>query len=92
MEYKKYPNHLTHFDKKHKDYIPSERDDKTAQLVTEEHNKWIDDIKRDLTTQKKIHDILTKMDRPYLRGAAGSTRNITAFREDRFLPTDVPAG
>lgn len=48
LEYKKYPNHLTHFDKTSKDYVASERDDYTAKLVTEEHNKWIDDLKRDL--------------------------------------------
>jgi len=42
LEYKKYPNHLTHFDKSHKDYIPSERDDLMAETVTNEHNYWID--------------------------------------------------
>lgn len=50
LEYKKYPDHLTHFDKKHKDYAPSERDEFNENHVRTEHNKWIDDIKRDLVT------------------------------------------
>jgi len=48
MEYKKYPNHLTHFDKNHKDYVYSERDEFTEKEIREEHNKLIDDLKRDL--------------------------------------------
>jgi len=48
LEYKKYPDHLSHFDPKSKDYVESERDDKTAKVTTESYNKIIDSLKADL--------------------------------------------
>lgn len=78
LEYKKHPSTtLSHSDPKSKDYVHSERDEYADDVTTNSHNSLIDTFKSNLQMQRKVHDILQKMDRPYLRGVPGVTRNVS---------------
>lgn len=78
LEYKKYPDHLSHYNRDSKDYIKSYRDEFKAQNKVSSYNYYVDRLKSDLKMQRRVHDILNKMDRPYLSGVPGNTRNISA--------------
>lgn len=82
VEYKKYPDHLSHFNRSSPDYIASFRDDFVANQKTNSYNYYIRRIKEDLNMQRRVHEILRKMDRPYLRGTPGNTRNVTGGLQD----------
>ena len=87
LEYKKHPSgFLSHADPKSKEFVPSETDDYQANVTTNSYNYLIDAFKNNLKMQKKVNDILTKMDRPYLRGVPGVTRNVSAGLQDYTTP------
>lgn len=48
VEYKKYPDHLSHFNRSSPDYIASYRDDFVAGHTTTSYNYYIRRIKEDL--------------------------------------------
>lgn len=48
LEYKKYPDHLSHFNRKSSDYIESYRDDYQAGVTTSAHNYYVNRVKEDL--------------------------------------------
>lgn len=83
VAYMDYKTHTTikHNDPKSPEYIPSVRDDYYNNVLTTTQNKQIDDLKRNMKIQTHVHNILRKMDRPYLRGQPGNTRNVSSFRE-----------
>ncbi|EGR31428.1 hypothetical protein IMG5_109990 [Ichthyophthirius multifiliis] len=83
LDYKPHPStQLSHYDSKSKDYISSERDDYNAQTTTQSKNAIIDQFKRNLELQRKVHNILAKMDRPYLRGVPGIHTTISKGLQD----------
>lgn len=89
LEYKKHPSTvLSHSDPKSKDFIHSERDEYAEEVTTNSHNDLIDSFKRNLQMQRKVHDILQKMDRPYLRGVPGVHRNVTGGLQDYTTPVN----
>jgi len=73
---------LAHFNRSSPEYIASFRDDFVANHKTNSYNYYIKRIKEDLNMQRRVHEILRKMDRPYLRGVPGNTRNITGGLQD----------
>lgn len=79
---------VSHFDPKSKDYIESERDEYAADIVINSHNRLVNTFKHDLKMQNKVNDILSKMDRPYLRGIAGRTKTISAGLQDYSTPVE----
>jgi len=87
LEYKKHPSAgSSHADPKSKDFVHSELDEYHANVTTNSHNHLIDAFKNNLSMQKKVNDILTRMDRPYLRGVPGVTRNVSAGLQDYSTP------
>lgn len=87
LEYKKHPSaSASHADPKSKDFVHSELDEYQANVTTNSHNHLIDAFKNNLSMQKKVNDILTRMDRPYLRGVPGVTRNVSAGLQDYTTP------
>jgi len=87
LEYKKHPSaSAAHADPKSKEFVHSELDEYHANVTTNSHNSLIDALKNNLSMQKKVNDILTRMDRPYLRGVPGVTRNVSAGLQDYSTP------
>lgn len=48
MEYKKFPDHLSHYNTESPDYIKSYRDDFRANNVVASYNYYVDRLKADL--------------------------------------------
>lgn len=48
LEYKQYPDHLSHYNRDSKDYIKSYRDEFRAQNKVSSHNYYVDRLKSDL--------------------------------------------
>jgi hypothetical protein len=57
-------------------------------MKTDRFNYYLDRLKSDLKMQKEIDEALANMDRPYLRGKAGVTRNVSGGLREYF-PVEV---
>ncbi|CAD8172257.1 unnamed protein product [Paramecium octaurelia] len=89
LEYKAFPYHVTHYDPAHEDYIPAQRQDYKQRLTVDTHNMLVDGVKRDVTMQRQVDEAIKNLDRPYLKGKSGVTKNITGGLRDYF-PIDMP--
>lgn len=58
MEYKSYPKEIGHWNPDSKDYVPSHREEKRLKDSIRDHNKIIDDFKRDLKNQRKVMEYI----------------------------------
>ena len=76
MEYKKYPTHIGHWDPESPEHLESEIDDTIKHNEVNDYNRIIDELKSDLAYQEKIYQAIENMDRPYLQGKRGVTRNV----------------
>ncbi|CAD8208400.1 unnamed protein product [Paramecium pentaurelia] len=72
-------------DPAHPYYIPAQRQDYKQRLTVDTHNMLIDGVKRDVNKQKQVDKAIKNLDRPYMKGKSGVTKNITGGLRDYFL-------
>lgn len=68
--------------------MASVRDDYKQRIKVDTYNLMIERIKKDVQMQRQVDAALAALDRPYLRGKPGVTRNVTGGLRDYF-PVDA---
>ena len=80
---------MGHNDHESKEFVESERDEYKTNVLIDEYNVVIRQLKNDLHMQKQVYDVLEKMDRPYLQGLPGNQKNISTGLQNYGKPSDL---
>ena len=86
LEYKKYPNHIGHWNPESPDYVESPREEDFLKRQVKGYNDIIDNFKNCLKLQEELYDAIEKMDRPYLKGTPGIDANVYSTVKDYSVP------